>query len=305
VKRRAILGTALAGLMAMSAVGPVVATETTYDRAGTTWFYGLTANDRLLTFSSSNPCDVDRSVRIRGLAPGESLIGIDIRPANGALYAVGERRDLARLYTIDPATGWATFVADLRSATTGEKIRLTGDRFGFDFNPTADALRIVSSAGQNLRVLPSDRLVMGVQRLTGDTFVDGTLSDAPITATPRPTVRGVAGAAYLNPDNDPATGTTLFDIDARRDLLAIQNPPNDGTLTAVGDLGRDVGRRLGFDIAADNSAWAAVRGHGRCGSSLLAQVDLATGDLDVVGAIGSRVRIVGLAAVLDPSTLGR
>jgi hypothetical protein len=265
--------------------------------AAGTDFYALTINDRLLSFSGDDSCDTD-SVRIRGLRPGEDLIGIDVRPADGQLYGVGRRGDAARLYTIDPDTGWATFVARLRNALTGEPIRLSGGEFGFDFNPAADALRIVSDVGQNLRALPSDRLVMGVQRVTGDTFVDGALSYTPLGATPRPTAWGVAGAGYTNPDNDPATGTTLFDIDTVRDDLVTQNPPNDGTLTAVGDLRVRVPRLIGFDVAPGNVGWATVLGGRGCGLTSLAMVDLTTGRATVVAGIGSWIPLRGLAVAL-------
>ncbi len=35
-------------------------------------------------------------------------------------------------------------------------------------------------------------------------------------------------AAYTDPDNDPATGTTLYVIDADLNALTIQAPPNNG-----------------------------------------------------------------------------
>ena len=170
-----------------------------------------------------------------GLQRGESLIGIDVRPADGKLYAVGRSGTTARMYTISPKTGRATLVATLVAPGTTTPVALQGTEFGFDFNPAADALRIVSDTGQNLRALPSARLVMGVQRNAGDTFTDGTLNYAGVIAT------GVTGAGYINNDNDPATGTTLFDIDTARRQLVVQNPPNDGTLAPVGPLGRATG----------------------------------------------------------------
>jgi hypothetical protein len=293
---------ALTAVLTLTVAGQAVAsgfrgTDRDPGPAARTDFYALTINDRLVSFSGDDSCDAD-SVRIRGLRPGEDLIGIDVRPADGQLYGVGRRGDSVRLYTIDPDMGWATFVAPLRNALTGEPIRLSGGEFGFDFNPAADALRIVSDSGQNLRALPSDRLVMGVQRFTGDTFVDGTLSYTPLAMTPRPTAWGIAGAAYTNPDNDPATGTTLFDIDAVRDDLVTQNPPNDGTLTAVGDLRIGVPRLFGFDVAPGNVGWATVLGGRGCGLTSLAMVDLTTGRATIVAGIGSWIPLRGLAVAL-------
>ena len=95
---------------------------------------------------------------------------------------------------------------------------LSGSAFGFDFNPTVDRIRIVSDTGQNLRANPDTGAVVSV---------DGSLRYAPtdVAAGRDP---DVVGAAYTNPDNDPATGTTLFDLDAGPDALVVQAPPNDG-----------------------------------------------------------------------------
>jgi hypothetical protein len=100
-----------------------------------------------------------------------------------------------------------------------------------------------------------------VQRFAGDTFTDGALSYAPITATPRPVEPGVNAAAYTNNDTNPATGTALFDIDAvtQRDLVA-QSPPNDGTLTKVADLDLGVRQVQGFDIRGADEAYAVLGG---------------------------------------------
>jgi hypothetical protein len=67
------------------------------------------------------------------------------------------------VYTIAPATGQAmlafALVAPGRTAATQPvtPIVLSGTEFGVDFNPAADALRIVSDTGQDLRALPSAR----------------------------------------------------------------------------------------------------------------------------------------------------
>jgi hypothetical protein len=263
--------------------------------------YGLTTNDRLVTFTSDNPRDIVDNVRIRGLDSRESLIGIDRRPANGALYGVAQSRSGASLYTIDTSSGFATFVARLVSAPTltnpnRTPVKLAGDEFGFDVNPAADAIRIVSDTGQNLRVIPSPRVGPGgVMLQTGDTFTDGALNRAGVVAT------GVTAAAYLNNDNDPATGTTLYDIDASLDTLNIQNPPNDGTLALVAPLGLPTRAKAGFDIVTQNgtnTAYAALSQRGRRGGqvSRLVLVDLNTGFTRDLGVIGRSDALRDIAA---------
>jgi hypothetical protein len=263
--------------------------------------FGLTTNERLVSFSADNPDNVS-SVRITGIKNRESLIGIDRRPLDGLLYTVGRSRSGASLYTVDPASGAATFVASLVSAPTATNpnrtpIVLNGDEFGFDFNPAADALRIVSDRGQNLRAIPSPRVVNGVNIQTGDTFTDGQLNRAGVVAT------GVTAVAYLNNDNDPATGTTLFDIDSDLDTLNMQNPPNDGTLVAVGPLGLATRSRAGFDIVTQggtNTAYAAIseRESGRRNGqvSRLILVDVNTGFIRDLGYVGVADALRDIAA---------
>jgi Domain of unknown function (DUF4394) len=231
---------------------------------------------------------------VRGIGSRESLIGIDRRPADGMLYAVAQSRSGANLYTVDPSSGRASLVAPLVAAPTataprGGPVVLNGDEFGFDFNPAADALRIVSDTGQNLRVIPSNRVGPGgVQLLTGDTFTDGNLNRAGVVAT------GVTAVAYLNNDNDPATPTTLFDIDSNRDELYMQNPPNDGTLVLVGQLGLRTQSLAGFDIVTQNgmnTAYAALsRGDRRDSVTRIVQVDPNTGFIRLLGRVDGALR---------------
>ncbi len=204
--------------------------------------YALLKHDVLRSVVASDPDGPSTDVQISGLRPGEKLVGIDFRPRDGALYGVGSKDSGAVLYRIDTATGAAVVVAPLVTVA-GDPVVLSGEQFGVDFNPAADALRIVSDTGQNLRAFPSATTPAGVARVTGQTIVDSTLNEAGIPTT------GVVGAAYTNNDNDPATGTTLYDIDAAADRLLVQNPPNTGTLTAVGSLQVPTRPVAGFDIA--------------------------------------------------------
>jgi len=289
------MGTGIRALVALAAVALSAVAATS---AGAVHLsaevYGLTDANRIVSFSAASPGDIENNVEVSGLQAGESLIGIDFRPVDGKLWAVGKLGTAGRTYTIDPDSGQATFVAALVNAADGTPIALQGSSFGFDFNPAADALRIVSDTGQNLRALPSDRLVAGVQRRTGDTFVDGTLNYAGTTAT------GVGGAGYTNNDVDPATGTTLYDIDPSLDDLVMQNPPNSGTLVKVADLGTPTGLLVGFDVrtvGTTNVAYVATTEQRGNGATLatLHTVDLVTGATGTLGKIGGPKTIRGIA----------
>ncbi len=289
MRKRHLLVAIAASAAAVSLVLP--ASGAAAQASGTT-LHGLTTTNRIVTLNTAFPLFATGDVAVSGLAPGEQLIGIDRRPKTGVVYGVGKLGTVGRLYTVDPASGVATLVASLVAAPTaasprGGPVALSGTEFGFDFNPMADALRIVSDTGQNLRVIPSDRMpATGPALLTGDTFTDAALNADATPAT------GVSAAAYTN-NVAAAASTVLYDIDTRRDVLVQQTPPNAGTLVTVGSLRFPAGSVAGFDIVTANGAdtgYAALTLTGQP-FTFLAGIDLATG----------RARITGVAAF--PQTL--
>ena len=182
-RARRVAAAAACAATALTLVGPLGGPATA--AAGDTIARALTADGRLLSFPLDDP-GTTSTVDLTGIGAGERIIGIDERPKTGALYAVTQHTTdgSARIYTVADS-GAATLAAPLVKATDRTMpVVLTGVKFGVDFNPVADALRIVGDDGQDLRALPSDRVVTGVQRFNGDTFVDGTLSYAPITSNP-------------------------------------------------------------------------------------------------------------------------
>ena len=92
--------------------------------------------------------------------PRQSIIGSDYRPNDGLLYALGYTPPVAatlpgsaQLYTLEPITGVLTPVGAAQSLLLGTDIT----RIGFDFNPVADLIRVVSSTGKNYRLSPGKR----------------------------------------------------------------------------------------------------------------------------------------------------
>jgi Domain of unknown function (DUF4394) len=219
---------------------------------------GLTSDQQIVCFREERPGSIRSWAPISGLAGDSRLVGIDYRPATSVLYGLG---DAGGVYTVDPSTGQATKVAQM-------DVALSGGAFGVDFNPTVDRLRVVSDNGQNLRINVD----------TGMTIVDATLNTGPGT-----TVTGVTAVAYTNNDADPTTATTLFDIDTMADRVAIQAPPNNGTLNPTGNLGVDAAGDAGFDIYSSTTrdgATVNVRALASLnvgGASALYRVDLLTG----------------------------
>lgn len=209
----------------------------------------LFEGNRIVTVAAGEPSVALSDAVVSGLNSGDQLVGIDRRPIGGSIYGVAANPAGANVYTI--ADGVATFAFAMVS-TSGTPIVLNGSSFGVDFNPAADAIRITSDTGQNLRVLPTTRIVAAVERIAGTTFADGGLSYAPITDANRTAAAGIAGSAYTNSVVAPA-GTTLLNLDTLLDTVTVQNPPNDGTQVTIGDLGRASTSAAGFDILTNGT----------------------------------------------------
>lgn len=274
--------------------------------------FALTANDRLLRSDGDNPRKVD-SKDIRGLVAEESLVGIDFRPGgdpavgnavDGKLYGVGAR---GYIYTINAKTARAErgprITADLDGDGDMEPVALNGDRFGIDFNPTVDRLRIVSDANQNLRV----NVDTGVLADFDENPANGTQPDRDLQYAAGDPNAGrdpnVTGVAYTNsrPAAFGTMNTVLYDIDARTDDMSEQDPPNDGTLNTVGPLGVNTSQLVGFDIVTRGASPAGDRGYAALDpagkqDSKFYKINLNNGKATSIGKIGNgNARIEGLA----------
>lgn len=177
--------------------------------------------------------------------------------------AIGENGPIIRnLATTDNV---AEFVSTLSLPFEGDEVS------GFDFNPAADRLRLVGNNEQDFRINVD----------TGEVIVDGDLAFDPadVNAGVNPTV---TAAAYTN-SFAGTTATQLYDIDAELDSLLLQNPPNDGILQTIGDLGIDFDILGGFDIVSggegDNTAFAIS-------DATLYGIDLETGMATNLGMVG-------------------
>jgi len=193
--------------------------------------FGLADDGRLLSFKAAAPNTIDSRLAVTGLTGSETLLGIDFRPKDGLLYGI---TSAGRIVTIDSATGAASAKTTLSADpadTTQPYTAIAGTAFAVDFNPVADRLRVIGNLGQSLRINVD----------SGATTTDGAINRS--GATP-----AVTAAAYTN-SYAGTTATALYDIDAASGSLALQNPPNDGTLANVGMLGLAVSGDLGFDIA--------------------------------------------------------
>ncbi|MDX1969575.1 MAG: DUF4394 domain-containing protein [Planctomycetaceae bacterium] len=223
----------------------------------------------LLKFESAAP-EVPSSLRfINGLAADQTLAGISIRPATGELYGIGVLGTFVQLYRIDAATGFATPVgAGFNSLRNPD-----GTRFGFDFNPTIDRIRMISSASQNLVFHPDT----GEVTAAVDVFfasTDPNVGDAP----------KVASITYDNSVPN-ATTTVLRGIDVGNNAL-VRITSSVGEIRTVGTLGFKIKDAPAFDVSgATGIAYAFLVPKGNNGFSPgLFTIDLTTGLATPIGA---------------------
>jgi hypothetical protein len=239
----------------------------------------LTATGKLMSINRAAPGTVVGMVTVSGLASGESLLGIDLRPADGLVYCLSNR---GRIFTLDPSTGAATLKSTLTADAADASnpfAALAGTRFALDFNPTVDRLRVVSGVGQNLRINVD----------TGATITDSLLSLQGQTPT-------VVAAAYTN-SFDGATATQLFDLNSTDGRLYVQNPPNDGVLAATPApiaLGATIAAASDFDIDAVSNTGLIVLNTG--GATQLFGVDLnaSSNAAQALGALAITEAVLGL-----------
>ncbi len=257
--------------------------------------YAVTERMELIRFKSDRPDAVLERRPLSGLAPGENLRGIDYRVARGVLFALA---DSGRLYTVDTAQARLTPVA----AAAPQPWPVQGQVVGFDFNPTVDRIRVVSSSAQNLRLHPETNAMVDGNANEPGVQLDGTLryvvGDRHAGRTP-----DIAGVAYTYNKKDEKL-TTNYAVDRALGALLMQGSaegmtpvvsPNTGQLRTVGLLGTGALSEAHFDISdVANTALLAARPVGQTQTRLY-QIDLASGRASEIGRVGNGERLLGLA----------
>ncbi|MBQ0742975.1 MAG: DUF4394 domain-containing protein [Pseudomonas sp.] len=174
----------------------------------------------------SDALTVTASMDVEG---ADDLRGIDVRPANGNLYALGGGD---QLYTVDLTSGAATAGAKLNMELPGSGQAVV------DFNPVADRLRLLADDGTNFRVNVD----------TGEVITDGEVAYAEDGDYAGDSAKIVAGA-YTN-SYAGTEKTSLYNVDLATGNLMLQDPPNDGVQKTVGELAKGLDGAA-MDIASD------------------------------------------------------
>lgn len=169
---------------------------------------------------------VSRSFKVK-LPPadrGLKILAFDIELDGGTIQALSE---FLNCYNINPETGKGKFCGG-----SFEPIGSVGDYYSLEIDPTRDFRRIVTNSGDHNATKIGKNPVERISYASGG-------------GTPE-----VVGIAHTNPVPDAKT-TKLYAIDAARDQLFLQDPPNSGRLTAGKPLGIKVEDPIAFDIVLE------------------------------------------------------
>lgn len=291
--RAALLGLATLGLSMGAAQAQTV--------------YGLsttgTTTASLVTFSATAPGTFTATVPIIGVTAGQTLVGLDVRPNTGEVFALGYNPTgtVAQLYTINRTTGAATAIGTTLTLNLGSDLT----RIGFDFNPMVDRIRVTAGNRANFRLNPNNGALAATDGALGYATGDANAGQFP----------GVGASAYTN-SYIGSTATTLYNIDDVASRLVTQIPPNDGILNTVGPLGvatngttqaSDLDIYFNPSIGTNVAYMSTTIATGlTAATSTLYTVNLTTGAATPVGALGTGpfVAITDIAVAIDrPATL--
>lgn len=243
--------------------------------------YGSFGNNVLTTFDSGALNTVNQTL-ITGLSnPGsEFVLGIDYRVTDGLVYllTVGHSSALPALYTLDIASGLATF----RTTTSAN---LNGLTVGFDINPVTGLIHVSPFSGPSNQTIDPD---------TGQVAIGADFAGA---AWP-------LSLAFTN--SLPGAGTTtLYALDVLTFNLVTLDPTTGGI--------NPIGPSSGFSYFPDMDISGATGiAYTMDLDRNLVSINLVTGTGTVIGAIGGTQSLlpnVGLtvvpaaAVVPEPSTL--
>lgn len=173
-----------------------------------------------------------RMIQVRLFNAGESLIGIDFRPADGYLYGLSDKGNLYQIDVSPPGRGNTILVSALNPRFAG------GNQSLMDFNPVVNALRLIGSNDQNYAVVNNGS---NLNQTVIQTRIAYAAGDRNAGADPN-----LVGGAYTN--NVAGAQTTFFyGLDFDLDILITIAPGANGSSATGGGQLTTIGRLLSFD----------------------------------------------------------
>lgn len=249
---------------------------------------GLNSSNQLVFFNSDAPATILRTITVNGIPAGETLQAVDFRPQTNGFYAVSRSTTNLNVYYVSLGNLNSTATTGTANATQVATLAVDqatlpdGTAIDADFNPVADALRIVTANGLNYVANVS---ADGITTLTAGSAI--------------PTGSSVSGIAYTNnqQNSGPTTNpVTLYSLDSTSDTLNVQNPASSAQSNQL-PVGVNFTSVAGFDIpaginvatsntVASGTAYAALNtGTGSTAATNLYTIDLASGAATSKGAI--------------------
>lgn len=253
--------------------------------------YGLTkVNSNLVSFSTDDPTTIRSIKTISGLTNGHRIAGMDVRPVDRNLYALGYNDTTMNfaVYWIDTATGMATKIG------TGGTMDLgTGEVIGFDFNPTVDRIRVTATNDSSYRLHPETGSLVAT-----DTSFAYAAGDVNFGADPH-----VGAIAYINSYRG-ASSTVLYGVDDMADAFVSVVPPNRGVLNTLASnilsfnaADRSIDMDFYYDSATMmNWGFFAANSNGGVNDSLYTIDE--SGQIALIDAIGWGVQLKRIAVQL-------
>lgn len=216
--------------------------------------YGISGGS--LVYLNPNSLTADALEKpIAGLQNTETILGMDISPLNGQIYAVGST---STLYALNPATAQATSIAAFTPA-------LIGTAFGVDYNPAANVLAIVGNTGQKLSL---------------------SLSGVATAQTAIPLASQISTLAYSNNFGN-ASSTILYGIDYLGGKLVSVNA--NSAITEIGNTGIAITEASSFDIFSSATSNKAVLVSTDGTKSIFYNVSLTSGTITALGTINKPI----------------
>ena len=288
---------AAAAASAAAALAPSASAEVAYGIVGV-------LTPQLVRFDTASPAAVTTVGNFSGIAAGHALRNLDFRASNGTVYALSTNSNVGtgvgQVYTVDLATAALTPVGAGFSFAAAPTSLVT-----MDFNPVADAIRVVDIDERNYRVNANTGALIAQ---------DGNLAYAagdPQAGT-GPTDIAVSAVAYAN-NVAGATSTTLYGFDSLRtdSLVTVGSvggspvSPNTGQLFTVNTPALFITNGQDTDLDVSGDTGTAYLKYTPDGSTAvtLGRLNLSSGGVTPIGTLGQNVIDFTIVPVPEPASL--
>lgn len=238
--------------------------------------FGITDDNRLVSFDTANPSTFLTSTAVTGLKASNGATN----DPNAVLVNFARNTDTGGYYGVDTNANFYSISTSGAATLVNNTFSPNGYSAGFAYDPFTQKFLFASDAAENVLIATNGT------RTTNPALMYG-FGDANELSTPAVFAAGI----------DADFGTSFF-IDAELDILSQSFDPSFGELFTVGSLGLDVVSFGGLVVDADGLLWASLSTDGI--TSSLYSINATTGAATLVGSFGG-VGMHSIAQVPEPS----